>query len=100
MNATRRPSSKSAAIRKRLTHPVIDGDGHTLEFIPAFFDELKAVGGSGMVDRFLAYSGNRLSANVWYQQSWDERRDNWTTRNPWWVPPTSNTLDRATVTLP
>jgi hypothetical protein len=29
-------TSKSAAVRARLNHPVIDSDGHTVEFEPAF----------------------------------------------------------------
>jgi hypothetical protein len=28
--------SKSAAVRARLTHPVIDSDGHMIEFEPGF----------------------------------------------------------------
>ena len=36
--------SKSAAVRKQLDHPVIDGDGHWLEPMPIFLDYLKQVG--------------------------------------------------------
>ena len=36
----------------------------------------------------------------WYQQSPEERRDQRTSRPPWWALPTKNTLDRATATLP
>jgi hypothetical protein len=32
--------SKSAAVRGRLDHPVIDSDGHTVEFEPGFLDVL------------------------------------------------------------
>src|SRR5579883_2476141 len=42
--------SKSAAIRARLNHPIIDSDGHTAEFEPALFDYLREVGGSRMLD--------------------------------------------------
>ncbi len=38
--------SRSAEIRARLNHPIIDSDGHTVEFLPAFLDVLKEVGGS------------------------------------------------------
>jgi hypothetical protein len=38
-------SSKSAAVRARLNHPVIDSDGHTVEFEPAFLDYLRQTGG-------------------------------------------------------
>jgi len=36
--------SKSAAIRARVNHPIIDSDGHTVEFEPAFLDYLRQVG--------------------------------------------------------
>ena len=49
--------SKSAAVRARLKHPVIDSDGHMIEFEPGFVDYLKTVGGPSMVDRF--YSNER-----------------------------------------
>ena len=33
--------SKSAAVRRNLDHPVIDGDGHWLEPLPIFLDYVK-----------------------------------------------------------
>jgi hypothetical protein len=39
------PASKSAAVRARLNHPVIDSDGHTVEFLPAVLDYLEQTGG-------------------------------------------------------
>ncbi len=42
--------SKSAAVRAQLNHPVIDSDGHTVEFEPVFHDYLAQVGkGAGML---------------------------------------------------
>ena len=38
-------NSKSAAVRARLNHPVIDSDVHSLDYRPALIDHLKAVGG-------------------------------------------------------
>jgi len=37
-----------AAIRARLTHPVVDSDGHWLEFGPAITEYLERVGGRGV----------------------------------------------------
>ena len=37
-------NSKSADVRTRLSHPVIDMDAHLVEFVPAFLDYLKEVG--------------------------------------------------------
>ena len=39
-----------AQIRARLNHPVIDSDGHSLDYRPALIDHLKAAGHS--VDGF------------------------------------------------
>jgi hypothetical protein len=44
--------SKSAAVRAKLDHPVIDGDGHWLEPVPIFLDYLREVGGPTMVERY------------------------------------------------
>ena len=49
-----RYTSKSAAVRARLAHPVIDSDGHMIEFEPGFLDALKHVGGRTMLERFLS----------------------------------------------
>src|SRR5258706_12830296 len=100
MNERSNTPSKSAQVRARLSHPVIDADGHTIEFIPAFFDSLKETGGADMVERYLAYPDNRFNPTGWYRQNWEQRRDNWTPRLAWWPLPTRNTLDRATATIP
>ena len=52
------PTSKSAAIRAKLDHPVIDSDGHMIEFEPGFLDYLKREGGASMVKRFLSPERN------------------------------------------
>ena len=36
--------SKSKEVRARLHHPVIDSDGHTVEFEPAVMDTLREIG--------------------------------------------------------
>lgn len=95
-------ASKSAAIRARLKHPVIDSDGHTVEFEPAFLDYLRQVGGDKIVERYKSNWEKENSGNVfrWYRLSPEERREQRATRPPWWALPTKNTLDRATATLP
>jgi predicted TIM-barrel fold metal-dependent hydrolase len=91
--------SKSLEIRQRLGHPILDADGHWLEFEPAVFDYLKDVAGADMVARYQSWQRNR-SIGVWYGLSPDERRDMRALRPIWWAVPTKNTLDRATATLP
>ena len=44
-------STKSAAIRARLSHPVIDTDGHGTEYGPLVLDYLKAAAGQRVADR-------------------------------------------------
>lgn len=96
-------TSHSATIRTRLKHPVIDSDGHMIEFEPGFLDYLKQVGGQTMLDRYVSPERNTGSWGKlfdWYRLSPGERQDQHATRSPWWALPTKNTLDRATASLP
>ena len=98
-------TSKSAAVRARLSHPVIDSDGHLVEFEPALMEYLKQAGGAGMEERYKTKRHDGSAAGLgalvrWYQMSSEERRDQRATRSPWWALPTKNTLDRATASLP
>ena len=43
--------TKSAEIRSRLNHPIIDSDGHTAEFEPAVFEYLREIAGPAAVER-------------------------------------------------
>ena len=87
--------SKSAAVRKRLDHPVIDGDGHWLEPIPIFLDYLRDVGGASAVEKFL----KKAKDTSWYEMTLAERMDKRPHRPTWWGEP-GNTLDRATAMVP
>ncbi len=96
-------TSRSAAVRARLSHPVIDSDGHMIEFEPGFLEYLKKVGGSTLVDRYFSPKRNTGAWGKlfdWYRLSPKERYDLHATRSPWWALPTKNTLDRATAVLP
>lgn len=98
-------TSTSAAIRKRLDHPIIDADGHTVEFQPAFLDCLRQVGGTEIVGRYKAvldeggFNGALNGWFRWHSLSKEERVDGRVPRPPWWGL-TTNTRDRVTVTLP
>jgi hypothetical protein len=52
VSATGHPTP--AQIRSRLTHPVIDADGHWLEYGPVFGEQMRKVGGDRAADAFLA----------------------------------------------
>jgi predicted TIM-barrel fold metal-dependent hydrolase len=88
--------SESAALRARLSHPVIDSDGHWVEFGPDLMDYLKEVGGSRAADGFKnrPYEGWHLTVPL------KERRERRLDQPIWWGVPTKNTLDRATAMLP
>lgn len=90
--------TKSATIRERLNHPIVDSDGHASEFEPLMFDYLRDVGGSGAVERFKKMS--HFYKPTWFDMSAEERREKRVTRPHWWVHPIKNTLDRATSSLP
>ncbi|CAN5771781.1 hypothetical protein BH20ACI3_BH20ACI3_32600 [soil metagenome] len=91
-------TSKSAEIRARLDHPVIDADGHMIEFEAGVLDYLGQTGGRRLVERFNAWG----TANLfnWSRLTPEERSDRRATRGVWWGLPARNTLDRATASLP
>ena len=77
MGATK---SKSAALRARLNHPVLDSDGHLLEFIPVVTEYLQKTGGEDASRAFRhAFKSAYLNLD-WYKLSPDQRRDQWSRR--------------------
>src|SRR5438094_4836955 len=92
--------SKSAQVRARLDHPVIDSDGHTVEYIPAVLDYMKEIGGARMPERFTSGGADYYGRQRWYRASAAERHKSRMMRPPWWAVAAKNTLDRATATLP
>ena len=85
--------SSSAQVRSSLDHPVIDADGHTVEFGPAVYDRLREIAGPDIADT----ASDKLD---WYRLSDEERAAHRVARPPWWGILTANTLDRATAMLP
>jgi len=92
--------SKSAAIRAHLSHPVIDSDGHQVEYGPRVRDYVKELAGAEMADRVGPALEGTIASTRWYRQSPEERREHWTKRSPFWGLPTKNTLDLATSLFP
>ena len=90
----------SAAVRRRLGHPVIDSDGHLVEFLPAFLDFLKSAGGERVATRFQAAWNETSLSSSWYDLSPAERRDVRAIRPAFWNVPTKNTRDLATAMFP
>src|SRR5580704_6481683 len=89
--------SEAQKIRAGLKHPVIDADGHWLEFGPIILERLEKFGGSRAVDGFRAFNG-RVSKRL--TASEDERKRRRRAQEAFWALPTKNTRDRATEILP
>lgn len=91
--------TRSAQIRARLNHPVIDADGHMVEIFPLMFDYMKQVGGPDMADRaWKSFQGD--TSGGWYRKTPEQRRFHNEIRPAFWAAPAENTLDRATAMLP
>ena len=86
-----------AAIRARLSHPVIDSDGHWLEFAPAITEYIERVAGRDVLEAFNARNGRILRD---LELPLDQRLDARRPQQSWWSFPTRKTLDRATAMLP
>ena len=94
---TENQRAKVDAIRGKLKHPVIDSDGHDIEYLPLVRDYIRELAGQGVVDQFeMMVRGSELSRGL----DFDTRRELGVVRIPWWALPTRNTRDRATAMLP
>src|ERR1035438_1164130 len=86
--------STASALRSKLGHPVIDVDGHHLEYLPALDRHLKAAMGDRLFYRWLA---SEMAAPA----SLDERRSRRAAQPGWWTAtPVTELHDRAASALP
>ena len=95
-------SGRSAAqLREQLDHPVVDIDGHSIEYFPALADYLRDEGvdlSSPQMTRLLP--GSFGPYREWHALSPGERARRRVARPPWWGSPARNTLDLATALFP
>lgn len=84
-------------IKQSLNHPVIDGDGHLIEYTPLVRDFVHEIAGEEVAKRFDALTRGSVLAR---QVPQDAKRGLGMTRFAWWGVPTQNTLDRATAMMP
>ena len=55
-------STELDAIRNQIDHPIIDGDGHIIEYLPLVRDILVDLAGSSVAERFdLVVDSGRLT---------------------------------------
>ncbi len=92
------PSSR--AVHDSLDHPVIDADGHTIEFMPAVREYLKSLAGGDVAARVFSNDGGNPINFGWYRNLDETRRTERRARPPWWGFPSENTYDRTTAMLP
>lgn len=91
------PSAEVQAIRADLGHPVIDTDGHVIEYLPWVRDLVADIAGEDVAVRF---DQMVTSAATVRGVPTELRRRAGVTRSAWWALPGHNTLDRATAMLP
>ena len=91
------PSREVDAIKARLDHPVIDSDGHAVEYVPVVQEILREQAGPELAERFgmMTTSGHHLRT-----MSPEQLRAARRHKGGWWAVPAANTLDRATAMLP
>ncbi|HEV8584678.1 MAG TPA: amidohydrolase family protein [Methylomirabilota bacterium] len=84
-------------LRARLSHPVVDADGHWLEYLPVMREEFRKIAGEPAVEGLAAASSRIPNA---LKQTLAERRRKRVGMEGFWSSPSENTLDRATAMLP
>ena len=87
----------AAEIRARLHHPIIDADGHWLEYGPLVHEELRRIGGDRAVEGFSLF---RDQVRETLSMSVADRRARNIAQQAFWGLPTKNTRDRATAMMP
>src|SRR5271170_6928297 len=96
MNFT--PSDQVDAILKRIDHPIIDSDGHQIEYLPLVRDLIAEDAGEDVarkLDQMLHSAAGRVAV----PSPQERRRLGWFSSGVWGLP-TKNTLDRGTAMLP
>jgi predicted TIM-barrel fold metal-dependent hydrolase len=92
-------ATRSARVRARVGHPIIDSDGHVVEFEPALLDYIHEVGGAAILERYKRAWDTAFYFR-WNHLTPAERREHRVPRPVWWPYPAKNTYDRATAALP
>jgi len=90
-------SDEIEKIRQQIDHPIIDGDGHVIEYAPVVRDFIAEEAGEAVAERYetIMGSGERFRA-----LPHDQKPRFGAFRYTWWGVPSRNTLDRATAIAP
>jgi predicted TIM-barrel fold metal-dependent hydrolase len=84
-------------LHSRLSHPIIDADGHWLEYAPIMREEFRRIGGDAAAEA-LEIASQRVPGSL--KLSLPERRRRRIGQEAFWSSPCENVLDRATAMLP
>jgi predicted TIM-barrel fold metal-dependent hydrolase len=84
-------------LHARLNHPIVDADGHWLEYGPVMREEFRRIGGDAAVEA-LATATSRVPSAL--KMSVAERSRRRVGQEAFWSSPSENVLDRATAMLP
>ena len=91
----------SAEIRARLPHPVVDGDGHVMEYFPALAWYLREEGLDPASPGLRKLVPGSFGPDAdWHALTPEERMRRRVPRPPWWGSPARNTRDLATALYP
>jgi predicted TIM-barrel fold metal-dependent hydrolase len=86
-----------AQVHAKLKHPVIDGDGHWVEYDPVFAERMRKAGGDKAADGYLAAMKTTKDA---LKMSVAERKRRQIAMPAFWSRQAEMTLDRATTMMP
>ncbi len=95
----RADSRSSSEVRRRCEHPIIDADGHVIEFMPAVFPYLREALGSQQFDEYRARA-TPVERSIGGQSDLAWREQTRAPQSAWWASPAANTRDLATAALP
>jgi hypothetical protein len=90
MSIAKKYPTRSAEIRARVGHPIIDSDGHVVEFEPALMDYIRDTGGSKVLERYKTAWDTAFYFR-WNHITPEERREFRVPRPVWWPYPAKNT---------
>src|SRR5687767_12031876 len=86
-----------AEVRSSVKHPIIDADGHWIEYGPVFAERMRKVAGDKAADGFIAAQQRIPDA---LKLSIAERKQRGIAMEGYWSRQSTNTRDRATAMMP
>ena len=89
---------RAVDIAERVGHPIIDADGHILEFMPAALPYLREAMGPAVFERYRERMSPLRAAMV--SPTLEERRMSRVPQAGWWGSPSRHAIDLATSMSP